>query len=250
MTTTQTAQAVRGICTPAQHANTSKAKPIKLLELGTGPHGKTATFAFEEGWQRTLDLPIEAEAHHPLFQALPPAERHRLIDYVRAPFIHHADGTKSRPDPLSFTRRIDTARGKFIRFSYFDVPEQSHDEGSITGLKCAAELMEELSRGYGAHLVPMRIVEAAVMATSDKYSGTSRNGAARAFLSIVNTALQYFAERANHRPYIADLIARDEKHRDEAAQRHLLERGEFVERMKAGKANKKRGAAIPQRGSA
>ena len=241
MSATQTAQAVRGICTPAQHANTSKAKPIKLLELGTGPHGKTATFEFAEGWQRTLDMPIEADAWHPIFEALPQEERFRLIGHTEAPFISHADGTQSRPSPLSFTRRICTARGKLLRFTYFDVPAQSYEEGNITGLKCAAELMEELSRGYGAHLMPSCIVEAAALASSGDYEGKNQCGAANSFLRVVSQALEYFAKHANHRPYIEELLASAERSREYIAQRNKTESLQFIERMKAGKAKKKCG---------
>ena len=238
MSITQTPQAVRGICTPAQHANTSKAKPIKLLELGTGPHGKTATFEFAEGWQRTLDMPIEADAWHPIFRDLPQIDRHSLISHAEAPFVSHADGTKSRPDPLSFTRRICTERGKFLRFTYFDVPDESYEDGSITGLKCAAELMEELSRGYGGHLMLHRTIEAAVLARSGDSARKNQSGAAQSFLNIVYQALKYFANHANHRPYIADLIVKDENYRDEMEELKVLGRQEFVERMKAGKAAK------------
>ncbi len=42
MSTTTTAQTVRGLCTPQQHARTSDARPVTLMELGTGPHAKFA----------------------------------------------------------------------------------------------------------------------------------------------------------------------------------------------------------------
>ena len=242
MSITQTPQDLRNICTPAQHANTSKAKPIKLLELGTGPHGKTATFEFEEGWQRTLDLPLDADGWHPLFEALVRDDQHRLREFSQAPFIQHADGTKSRPDPLSFTRVVQTGRGKLLRFTYFDVPEQSYEEGSITGLKCAAELMEALSRGYGQGVMLGHIVEAAVRASSGDYAGKSQCGAANAFLRVVSQALEYFAKHANHRPCIAELLDNAENYRKFITQRDITDRQKFVERMNAGKAKKKSGA--------
>ena len=235
----KTLQAVRDICTPSHHAAASKNKPIKLLALGTGPHGKTATFEFEEGWQRTLDFLIEADAWHPLFADVPHTERFDLIDHAKAPFIRHADGTKSRPDPLSFTRVIKSERGRHIRSTYFDVPEQSYEEGGITGLKCAAELLEELARGYGPHLMVHHIVKAAVMASNNNFSGVSQNGAASAFLGIVQMALKFFAEHANHRPHIANQIVRAEKYRDECAQNDLLEKHQFIDRMKAAKEAKR-----------
>ena len=84
------------------------------------------------------------------------------------------------------------------------------------------------------------IVEAAVMASSKNFSGPSQNGAANSFLGIVCTALKHFAKHANHRAYIADLIVRSENYRDECAQKDLAERRQFVERMKAAKAAKRK----------
>ena len=79
------------------------------------------------------------------------------------------------------------------------------------------------------------ILQDAIEARSSNYLSPSRNGAATSFLSIVDTALEYFAKHANHRPYIANLIVNGENYRDEKEQRDISARQEFVERMKAAK---------------
>ena len=67
-----------GPWTPARHIAEGVTKPTRLLELGTGEHGKTALLEFPGGWQRTIDLPTEADAWHPLFSELPQADVQRL----------------------------------------------------------------------------------------------------------------------------------------------------------------------------
>ena len=238
MSTTQTAQAMRGICTPAQHANTSKAKPIKLLELGIGPHGKTATFEFTEGWQRKLDFLIDADAWHPLFDELPQVERVQLREFIQAPFIEHADGTMRKTQEVSFNTEIRTKKGRYIDTKYFDVAEEEYSQGRITGLKCASELLNVLARGYGSGVFMEEILKAAAIAANEKFSNFGRRDAGSAFLEIVEDAVKFFAVKTRHQEYIQTKITNAESYRDEVQEFKALDRQEFVARMKAGKAAK------------
>ena len=236
MNATMTAQAVRSLCTPEQHAQTHKVKPVILLALGTGPHGKTALLEFPGGWQRTIDLLTEFDGWHPLFDSLQPEDRRSLREHVQAPFVTHPDGTKSRPDPLSFTRRVETERGKLVRFTYFDVPPQDHAEGTITGYRCAAELLEALALDHGPCISMHHLLAEVAVAQRERGSASvSRHAAAVAFLTVVNESLGFFAKRADYRAWLDKRIAGAEKYAQDAAERRAIERTEFVERMKAGK---------------
>ena len=239
MTDTTISQAVRGICTPAQHTQTHKTKPVILLALGVGPHGKTALLEYPEGWQRTIDLVTEFDGWHPLFSDLQPEERKRLREHVRPAFIAHKDGTQSRPDPLSFMRRVHTARGSIMKFTYFDVPLETYEDGAITGYRCAAKLLDALALGHGPHISIRKVLEEVAEAEKGEFYGTNRRAAAASFMEEVDGALRFFAKHSNHQSYLPKRIANAERYRDDAAERKAIERTEFVERMKAAKEAKR-----------
>lgn len=230
---------MRGLCTPEQHAQTHKVKPVILLGLGTGPHGKTALLEFPEGWQRTIDLLTEFDGWHPMFDDLSTKDRRSLHEHVEAPFTTHPDGTKSRPDPLSFIRRVETGRGKFLRYNYFDVPAQDYAEGAATGYRCAAELLAALALGHGPVISIFQVLAEVAEAKKGSFDGVNRRAAAAAFLGIMGDALTFFARHGNHRAWLDKRIAGAEKYAQDAAERRAIERAEFVERMKAGKAFKR-----------
>lgn len=241
MTTTTTAQAVRNLCTPAQHAQADKSKPVMLLALmNDGPHGKAALLEFPGGWQRTIDLVTQFDGWHPLFSDLPQDDRQRLRDHAIPVFVNHPDGTRSRPDPLSFVRQVQNARGKFSHWNYFDVPAQNYAEGVVTGYRCAAELLEALALGYGPHIQLHHVLTSAAQAAEEGYNSVNRRAAAVAFLEIVEQALNFFAKHSVHRPWLADKIARAEQYAQDAAERQSIERAGFVERMKTAKAAKRK----------
>ena len=244
------AQAVRGICTPEQHSQTNKTKPVILLALGAWPHGKTALVEFPEGWQRTIDLPTEFDGWHPMFDALQEDDMQRLRKHVRAPFVIHQNGTQSRPSPLSFTRDVQTTRGRWLKSNYFDVPEQERSDGAITGYQCAAELLDALSLGYGPFIPVHFVLAEVVKAAKGSFYGASRSAAATSFLDVAGDALGFFAKHANHRAYIHRKIAGAERNRDELAEERAMERVEFVIRMKAAKEAKLKAKEIAASGAA
>ena len=238
-----TTQALRSICTPEQHAQANKTKPVALVELGHGPYGKTALLEFPDGWQRTIDLVTPYDGWHPLFADLAVGDRQRLRGHTTPEFANHPDGTQSRPDLLSFVRRVQSARGKFLRWDHFEVPAQDFYQGAVTGYQCAAELLEALALGHGPHIQLNRLLQSAAQASGEGFQKTNRRAAGNAFMEIVGEALNYFATHTMHRPWLAKKIDGAEQDAQEDDERLAMERTEFVQRMKAGKAKKKGGAA-------
>lgn len=236
MSNTMTAHTVRSLCTPAEHAKAFQAKPVRLLALGTSPHGKTALLEFLGGWQRTIDLVTEFDGWHPLFCDLAPEDAHCLRVHTEPAFVKQSDGILSRPDPLSFLRRLKSARGQAVRWRYFDVPAQDYGEGTATGYRCAAELLETMALGYGPHIALREALEEATQALKEGAGGASRCGAAGAFLRVMGEAILYFAKHVDHRAGLAEKIAGAERYTRDTAERRAIERAEFTERMRQGKA--------------
>lgn len=234
-----TTQALRSICTPAHHIQANKTKPVALVALGHGQHGKTALLEFPDGWQRTIDLVTPFDGWHPLFAELSQYERQFLRDHATPEFVNHPDGTQSRPDPLSFVRRVQSACGRLVCRNYFDVPAQNYAEGITTGYRCAAELLEALTLGHGPDIPLHGVLESASQATRESLQENSRHTAACAFLEIVEQALSFFAKQSMHRSWLAEKIDRSEQNAQDAAERRAM-RARFVQRMKTAKAAKRK----------
>lgn len=241
--TNTTAQTVRGLCTPEQHAQSSNAKPVILLELGTGPHGKFAQLAFPDGWERTIDLPTETEAWHPMFKDLPQEDRIKLHRHARPAIIKHPDGRRTQPGVLTFMTRSLTRQGGYLSENMFDVPAQSYSDGLITGYKCADELLAVTRRGYGPHLNTGRIIEAAIEAGKDSFDKPGRRGAANAFMEVVCQAMSFLAKQGNTDVWIASRMEQAERDNEYWEKLKVEENEAFVKRMKAGKAKKNGGTA-------
>lgn len=234
-----TAAPAAGPWTPAQHIKEGVTKPIRLLALGTGSHGKTALLEFPGGWQRTIDLPTEADAWHPLFSELPQADAKRLRKHVAHPIIRHSDGTRTRRGALSFvTEEVDPAGG-YKAERCFDVPQEDCYSGRVTGYRCAAELLVALARGYGPHIIKSHVIKDALQASDEPYGKPSRRGAGSAFVEIVGEALTFMARHSLHREYMAAKIAEAERLQAALAEMEAKEKAAFVERMNAARAAKR-----------
>ena len=232
-------QALRSICSPAHHIHADKTKPVALVALGHGQHGKTALLEFPDGWQRTIDLITPFDGWHPLFADLKQYERQFLRDHATPEFVNHPDGTQSRPDPLSFVRAVQSACGRLLRWNYFDVPAQDYAEGTTTGYLCAAELLEALTLGHGPDIPLYCVLESASQATRESLQENSRHAAASAFLETVGQALNFFAKQSMHRSWVAEKIDRSDQNAQDAAE-HRAMRDRFVQRMKTAKAAKRK----------
>ena len=226
-------------CTPAQHTSTSNTKPVRLLALGDGPHGKTALCEFPEGWQRTIDLPTQADAWHPLFEDLTADDKGKLRKHTDHPIVRHADGTRTRQGALSFITQEVSRNGGWAGERCFDVPAEGYGPGRITGLRCAAELLQALQRGYGPHISVRDITEAAMQASNEKSATASRSSAGYGFMTILEDAMQFMAKHAKHEQYMANKIAEAEHMRARIEEQDAREKADFVQRMSAAKAEKR-----------
>lgn len=232
-----------GPWTPAQHIKEGVTKPTRLLELGTGEHGKTALLEFPGGWQRTLDLPTRADAWHPLFSELPQEDVQRLRKHVAHPIIRHPDGTRTRRGALSFVTEEINRVGGWTGERCFDVPAEDYYAGCVTGYRCAAELLYALARGYGPHFVKQHVIKAALQAREEPYGKPSRRGAGTAFMEVIGEAVTFMAKHSRHREFMAAKIAEAERLQATMAELDAKEKAAFVERMKAGRAAKRNRAA-------
>ena len=229
--------------TPSAHASTSKAKPVRLLALDDGPQGKTALLEFPEGWQRIIALPTQADAWHPLFDDLTNAERGRLRAHVDHPVIRHPDGTRTKQGALSFITKEISRVGSWTGERCFDVPAEDYYSGSVTGYRCAAELLDALARGYGPHIIKQHVIKAALQASDEPYGKPSRRGAGTAFMEVIEGALTFMAKHSRHKEFMAAKIAEVERLQATMAELEAKEKAAFVERMKAGRAAKRNRAA-------
>ena len=225
--------------TPAHHVTVNKIKPIRLLELGEGEHGKNARFEFPGGWQRTIDLPTQADTWHPLFSDLSLEDRQKLHQHVQQPIVIGLDGVRRQGMGLSFTTRTLSRSGHSKGFNYFDVPSEDYLEGRKTGYRCGAELLAAYERGYGPLINLMPIIEAAVDATKGSTSRESRRGAACGFLNVIEEAVKFLAKHGQYANWLTRKIDFEESITASIAKREAQEKAAFVERMRQARAAKR-----------
>lgn len=228
--------------TPAQHVKDGITKPIRLLELGTGPHGPCARVEFPGGWQRVIDLPTEADGHHPLFDALPFEQRQLLHRHAQPASVVGHDGTRKVHSPLSFTTRVPTSRGRAKDHRCFDVPAESCGQGHLTGYRCALELLEALERGHGPHVQVQQILAEAFDALKEPHEAPSRRGAAVTFVHTVEALVRFAAKNCDFRKHIAARVQELEHWRAEDQKRERAEKSAFVERMRLAREAKRAAA--------
>ncbi|MCE1194223.1 MAG: hypothetical protein LWW96_18925 [Acidovorax sp.] len=228
-----------GPWTPARHITEGVTKPTRLLGLGTGEYGKTALLEFPGGWQRTIDLPTEADAWHPLLSDLPEEDVQRLREHVAHPIVRHPDGTRTRRGALSFITQEIGRGGWWKGERCFDVPAEDCSAGSVTGYRCAAELLEALARDYGPYIPVQHVIKAALQACDEPRGSKSRLSAGFAFMEVVGHALTFMAKHSLHREFMAKKIAEAERVQAYMAELDAKEKTAFVERMKAAKAAKR-----------
>lgn len=225
--------------TPAVHQSASKARPIRVVSMGDGPHGKQVVCEFPDGWQRTIDLPTEVDAWHPLFDNLPKDQKHALHSFAKPAAYVDANGVRKRRDGVSFITSEVGRNGGCKKYRWFDVPDEEHGAGQITGYRAAGELLEALARGYGPNISVGHILKEVFTASDESYSNPSRRGAAAAFAWVLDDALKFFAKNAKHGPWLDGKVAQTERTNAYFAQQAENQKAEFTQRMKAAKAAKK-----------
>ena len=226
--------------TPAVHQSLSKARPIRVVSLGDGPHGKLVVCEFPDGWQRGLDLPEEHDAWHPVFSDLPEDQLWALRRFCApAPYVD-ANGVRKRRDGVSFITVEVGRHGGAKKARWFDVPDEEYGAGQITGYRAAAELLEALNRGYGPSISVGHILRDVFVAREEEsFEKPSRRGAASAFTWVVDEALKFFAKKAKHGPWLDGKVAHAERTNAWFAETEIKEKAAFAQRMKEGKAAKK-----------
>ena len=225
--------------TPAVHQSLSKAHPIRVVSMGDGPHGKQVVCEFPDGWQRSIDLPAEHDAWHPLFDNLPQEQKNELHRLVKPASYVDANGVRKRRDGLSFTTLEVGRNGGCKKFHWFDVPDEEYGIGQITGYRAAGELLEALQRGYGPCVSVGHILKEVFTASGESYSNPSRRGAAAAFAWVLDDALKFFAKNAKHGPWLDGKVAQAESVNAYYDKQAAENKAAFVQRMEEAKAAKK-----------
>lgn len=141
--------------------------------------------------------------------------------------------------PLSCISFKKTKRGRYVGFSYFDVPAESYGDGCLTGVRLASELMDHIKSGEQGFDM-LSVIEGAVEALDPAHIEHSRRGAAVGFLRMIEKVLFACARAGIHEAFIEREISQVLDVRRKLEQDAAIARAEFVSRMKSAKAEKKR----------
>ncbi|WP_114970219.1 hypothetical protein [Rhodoferax ferrireducens] len=230
-----------------QHRN-STAKPVKLIELGTGEHGKFARIGFADEVTRPIYLQVMADAWHPIFDSLTSDERWKIRAFF-SPFEPEAlpGGNVKTKFNLSFVTRVETKAGKFVSENNFDVPAQAYWDGALTGVKMASEYMAAISLRNFECTSLMSIVRdmaTCLVAEADQELGTPKRGnVAVAFLRELECMLRFSAKHCNHQQYFSDQIAQQTLDIQAWEEKNQKKKTAFSERMREAKKAKRE--AVP-----
>lgn len=192
--------------TPGDHAACSTLKPVKVLEAtNTGEYGPRGLIEFEGGFTRIIDLPTHKDAHHLIFDSLDWPDKHKLQEAAAlvVPVGHGI--VKVYRTCLSFVSIMRNKRGQWLSSNCFDVPDENHAKGTLTGYKAALELLDAMQTGvnfYGTHSMGDMLIEAG--AATGLYDGKtpSRYWAAQGFFQVIEAALRGAAMHTNYTNYI------------------------------------------------
>lgn len=225
----------------------SPLKVVRLVELGDGAHGKTATFEFTGGFVRDLDVDAQT-VWHTVLRPIVGADWHRLLKHV-APSSCNADGTiRTQRGPMWFWTESTTPRGRYLADNYFDVPEEDYAHGCLTGAKVARELIMflkqyERARQVGPFdgiesMIERSLQSAFVLAQSRRYDDVPCAGAAaHVFAQTVTRFFMVGSEYANP-AYLNGEVERAEASVAWSLDYDERKRKETAERMRAVRAAK------------
>ena len=236
--------------TPEDHEKAAcDLKVIRLVELGNGAHGKTATFEFTGGFVRSVDVDAKTVWHSAL-KEIRSADWRRLLEHV-APRSKCADGTQRvQIGPMPFWTQRTTARGRELSTNYFDVADELYWAGQLTGAMAARELILFL-RQYerarqGDQFVSLEsglsacLRSAAALANRTERRDrhvAGQHHAADAFSTLVTRYFMCGAAYANP-AYLGDQVERNKSYLDWIEKCSKESRLEFAERMRAARAAK------------
>lgn len=225
--------------TPAMHRGDRADRPVRVVSMVDGPRGKEVMCEFKSGWQRSISLPTEADAWHPLFDGLPQEQKKELHWFARPAAYVDASGVRKRREGLSFTTMELSRNGGCKKFHWFDVPDEEYGAGQVTGYRAAGELLEALARGYGPSISVGHILQEVFTAREESYLKSSRRGAAAAFSWVLDEAMKFFAKNANFGKWLDGKAAEAERLKAYYDKQAVEDKAAFVQRMKDAKAAKK-----------
>jgi hypothetical protein len=140
-----------------------------------------------------------------------------------------------------------TPRGRWLSDSFFDVPDEDHYAGQVTGARLARDLIRlirearqdsERSLRLDAHL-KWTVEEAAAVPL-----GSGRRGAAIGFLSTMHGVLLGGVLHTMSDAYADARLFEAERGRDWRAEQEKTMRAEFVHRMAVARARRRQCAAL------
>lgn len=214
-------------------------KPIRLLELGEGQHGKYALCEFPGGWGRKVGLRARVDAWHSWFWELPSKDRQRIQEHVGFVIRKSPKGVRKQSMGLSFATRPITRRGFAEKIDFFDVPEEVRSAGIATGYRAAAELFHDLRLGGESDWMLRGILRDVVMSEATAEGSPSKEGAASAFMEVVEKALVFMARHTRDDEWLKRRIDEAENTHQESMEQEGQSKAAFVERMRQAREAKR-----------
>lgn len=152
---------------------------------------------------------------------------------------------------LSFYSHYRTRRGRLVRTTALDVPDEEYGKGYRTGCLVVQELLAEVKRLYigparedAAWLLREVLEEAFAVCEATRPEMPSRRGAAAAVINSLTELLAPVAAYCDGPKFIGTKLKRFDEN-DEFIAQHIAERGaDFVKRMAAAKTAKRAQRAV------
>lgn len=219
-------------------------KIIRLVELGSNAHGKTATFEFTGGFVRSIDLDAETVWHSAL-KDLKGQELRKILEHVAVRSKGEDGIARVQDGPMWFWTRRETQRGRVLGYCYFDVPEEAYSAGRLTGAKAARELILFLKKYEDSwkvdwslkRSVGLCLSEAFALAQAPYTSKPTTRNAAVAFCELV-TAFFCVGSSVANPAYLDSQVDEGERSVAWEVSRDEQDRLETAERMRALRAAK------------
>ena len=154
-----------------------------------------------------------------------------------------ASVSRTRGESLPFVVTSHTRRGRWLCVDHFDPEILDDRDANIVGFKALASLLEALkNQGRDRSCLDAR---SALIDAGKKASccGSASGHAAFSFMCAAADMLHFAANSADWKRYIADRIASAEQDKRWLEEMKTSRKDEFVSRMRAAKAAKRRAAA-------
>lgn len=141
--------------------------------------------------------------------------------------------------PLSFQTVTRTRRRVHVASCNFDVPAENYEDGWLTGIAAAAELMDALRRGEQIDV--LAVIKDAAAHVSERgglSAAPSGHGAAVGFLRMLEDVIGWVSA-LDHGAYFTEYADGLRKTKAERAARAAAAKVAFVQRMRAAREAKK-----------